>query len=262
MNNSHWASEPQINTSAAHDYGKIDLVEIFYLFWGHIIQIIICAIIGSILAFWGTRLFVTPLYQSEAKIYMVSASGESMINISDLQLGSQLTSDYRQMLISRPLLEDVIDTLGLELHYATLRGMISITNPADTRILNIMVTSPDPNMSCDIANELVNQAMVYLPRIMECDKPNVVESAVVPGGPVSPNYSKNTSMGFVMGIAVCCGILLLRFLLNDAFLNSEDLVRYFGVQPLAAIPEGDLGTFNKKVMKRKSVVFKRKKEKT
>lgn len=256
---------PQMQPTGASDAGKIDLVEIFYLFWSHVIQIVACAILGAILAFIGTKFFVTPLYHSEAKIYMVSVSNGSGINIADLQLGSQLTSDYRQMMLSRPLLEDVIRNLDLNIGYGALRGMISITNPSDTRILNIMVTSSDPNLSCDIANELVNQAMVYLPRIMECDKPNIIESAVVPGGPFSPNYSKNTSMGFVMGIAACCGVLLLRFLLNDSFVTSEDLVRHFGVQPLAAIPEGDLGVFNRKNNKKSSKKysdFKRQKEKT
>lgn len=242
---------PQLNQSAVDDGGEIDLVEIFYLFWGHVIQIILCAILGGLLAFGYTRFLVTPLYQAEAKLYMVSASAGSMISISDLQLGSQLTSDYQQLMVSRPLLEDVIDSLDLNMGYGELKGMISVSNPTDTRILRVTVTSSDPKLSCDIANELVDQAVVYLPRVMECDEPNVVERAVVPGGASSPNYARNVFLGVVAGLVICCVVILIRFLSNDTFVTGDDLARRFGIQPLASIPEADLGSFNKRLKQKK-----------
>lgn len=242
---------PQLNQSAVDDGGEIDLVEIFYLFWGHAIQIILCAILGGLLAFGYTRFLVTPLYQAEAKLYMVSASAGSMISISDLQLGSQLTSDYQQLMVSRPLLEDVIDSLDLNMGYGTLKGMISVSNPTDTRILRVTVTSSDPKLSCDIANELADQAVVYLPRVMECDEPNVVERAVIPGGASSPNYARNVFLGVAAGIVICCAVILIRFLVNDTFVTADDLARRFGIQPLASIPEADLGAFNKRLKQKK-----------
>ena len=243
---------PQLQTSVVDDGGEIDLVEIFYLFWGHTIQIILCAVLGGLLAFGYTRFLVTPLYQAEAKLYMVSASAGSMISISDLQLGSQLTADYKQLMVSRPLLEDVIEELDLNMGYGALKSMISVSNPTDTRILSVSVASADPQLSCDIANELVDQAVIYLPRVMECDKPNVVERAVVPGGPYSPNYARNVFLGVVAGIVLCCGVLLVRFLVNDTFVTADDLARRFGAQPLASIPEANLGSFNKRLKHKKN----------
>lgn len=247
MEEKHTIQGPQPQSVVLEDEGEIDLVEIFYLFWGHALQIILCAILGGVVAFGYTRFLVTPLYQAEAKLYMVSASAGSMINISDLQLGSQLTSDYKQLMVSRPLLEDVIDELDLNMGYGALRSMITINNPSDTRILGVSVASSDPQLSCDIANELVDQAVIYLPRIMECDKPNVVERAVVPGGAFSPNYARNVMLGIVAGTIICCGVLLVRFLINDTFIGADDLARRLGAQPLATIPEANLGSFNKKL---------------
>lgn len=251
MEHKETLNTPLLNQTAVDDGGEIDLVEIFYLFWGHAIQIILCAILGGLLAFGYTRFLVTPLYQAEAKLYMVSASAGSMINISDLQLGSQLTSDYKQLMVSRTLLEDVIEELDLDMGYGTLKGMISVSNPTDTRILNVTVTSSDPQLSCNIANELVDQAVVYLPRVMECDEPNVVERAVVPGGASSPNYASNVLFGVLLGIVICCAVILIRFLVNDTFVTADDLTRRFGAQPLASIPEADLGTFNKRLKHKK-----------
>src|SRR5699024_5583135 len=94
---------------------EIDLVELFYLLWGHALQIIACIILGGAAAFGITYFFIRPQYQAAAKLYVVSASRNSIVNLSDLQLGSQLTADYQELLLSRPLLEDVISTLELDI---------------------------------------------------------------------------------------------------------------------------------------------------
>ena len=208
---------------------EIDLVEVFYLLWGHILQIIACFLAGALLAFGFTYFFVTPMYQASASIYIVSASNNSIVNLTDLQIGSQLTADYQELMLSRPLLQDVIKNLDLDTSYRSLAGQVSITNTNDTRILKVTVTDSDPERAADIANELIKQARIYLPEIMETETPNVVEDAVV-----------------------CCGVLLVQYLMKDSFDTPDDVAKYLGVQPLATIPEVDLGSFNHNDTKKKS----------
>ena len=228
----------------------IDLVELFYVLWGHAWQIILCLIAGAVIAFGVTRFLITPMYQASSSIYIVSASNNSVVNLTDLQIGAQLTADYQELMKSRPLLEDVIKNLELDLSTKSLSNMISITNTSDTRILKITVTTPDPQQSADIANELVNQACIYLPQIMETDEPNLVEEAIPPTTKSSPSYSRNIILGGLLGAVLCCGVLILRYLMNDTFVTPDDIARYFGVQPLATIPEGNLGSFNESSKKR------------
>lgn len=238
----------------------IDLVEVFYLLLGHIWQIILAVILGGAAAFAVTYFLITPQYQASAKIYIVSASNDSVVNLTDLQVGAQLTSDYQELLVSRPLLEDVNDHLDLDIGYTALARMISITNTNDTRILKITVTNPDPELAADIANELVLQACIYLPRIMETDPPNVVEDAIVPTQKYSPSYSKNTMMGALLAAVLYCAVLLVRYLMNDTLITPDDVEKYLGIQPMAAIPEGDLGLFNKQASRKKKRRRKAKKE--
>ena len=73
--------------------------------------------------------------------------------------------------------------------------MIKITNTDDTRILKVTVTSPDPQESADIANELIDQACIYLPQIMETEEPNLVEEAIPPTAKSSPSTAKNVMLG-------------------------------------------------------------------
>lgn len=231
--------------SAADD--TIDLVALFYLLLGHIWKIIFVALLCGVIAFFGTKFLVKPTYVSTSKIYVVSASNNSAIDLSDLQIGSQLTSDYQELLLSRPILEDVISNLGLEgITYGQLGGMISISNTEDTRILAITVTSTDPDLSAEIANEVVNQAMIYLPRIMETDAPNLVEAAIPASSKSSPSYSKNALMGAMIGAVIVCGIVIIQFLMNDTLGTPDDVENYLGVQPLATIPEAKFDKKKKK----------------
>ena len=226
---------------------EIDLVELFYLLWGHAWQIILCLILGAGLALGYTKLLVTPLYQATSSIYIVSASNNSVVNLTDLQIGAQLTADYQELILSRPLLEDVIENLeltngeGEPMSTAALSRMITITNTEDTRILKVTVTSPDPQESADIANELIDQACIYLPQIMETEEPNLVEEAIPPTQKSSPSTARNVVLGGLLGACLACGVLVVRYLMNDTFVTPDDVVKYLGVQPLAVIPEADLG---------------------
>lgn len=239
---------------------EIDLVEVFYLLWGHWWQILLSLIAGAAIAFAGTYFLITPQYEASARIYIVSASNDSVVDLSDLQVGTSLTADYQELLLSRPLLQDVINNLGLSMDYQQLERMINITNTTDTRILRILVTSSNPQQAADIANELVNQASIYLPNVMETDPPNLVESAIVPNQASSPSYSRNTVLGALLGVILCCTVLLVRYLMNDTFVTPDDVARYFGIQPLATIPEGDLGDFNKQNRKKKQRKSRAKKD--
>lgn len=235
----------------------IDLVELFYTLWCQAWKIFLCLVLGAAVSFGWTHFWVTPLYTADSSIYIVSASNKSVVDLTDLQIGAQLTADYRELMYSRPLLEDVIKNLDLELTVSELSKMIQITNTSDTRILKITATSSDPNQAADIANELVKQACIYLPQIMETEEPNLVERAIPPKVKSSPSYSKNIILGGLLGAVLCCGVLVVRYLLDDTFKSPDDISRYFGVQPLAVIPEADLGD----EPKQKNVLLRRKEAK-
>ena len=228
---------PDHSTYSNDDEDVIDLVDLFYMFYQNLWKIILCMVIGGAVAFGYTKVMIPPTYTATSKIYVVSASDNSVIDLSDLQIGSQLTSDYQELLVTRPVLQDVIKNLNLDMDYKTLSSKISISNTTDTRILTINVTTTDAKQSADIANELVEQAMIYLPKVMETEEPNLVESAIVPDSAAGPSYSKNTLLGMIAGAVLMAGYLAVRYLMNDAVITSEDVMRYYGTLPLGAIPE-------------------------
>lgn len=218
---------------------EIDLSEIFYLLWNHVIEIILCLFSGCVAALLITVFLITPKYTATAKMYVLSSNKNSVVDLSSLQMGAQLTADYEQLITSRPLLEEVIKNLNLQnITAQQAAGMISISNPTDTRILSISVTSDDAQLSADMANQVAELAKEYLPDIMNTEEPSVYETAVVPQTKSSPSTTRNTMIGGVGLAFVYVAYLIVKYLMNDTFVSPEDINRYFGVQPLAAIPEG------------------------
>ena len=228
-----------------NDEMEIDLVEIFYLLWDNLLKILICLAIGAVAMFAYSYFMITPLYKATAKMY-INTSSKAVVDIADLQISAQLRGDYKALMTSRDLLENVIETLDLDYSARQLGRMVAIENPTDTRIITVTATSPDPVEAADIANALANRSREKLPEIMRSEEPIIYEKAIVPTGKSSPSYTRNALLGGLLGALACVGYLIVKYLMNDTIVTPDDALKYLGVQPLAVIPEGDLGSFNKK----------------
>lgn len=227
------------------DDTEIDLVELFYVFLNRIWLLVICMAIGGAAAFAWTACFIKPVYKTSAEIYVVSASNNSVVNLADLQLGSAVKSDYMELMLSRPVLEKVIESLNVNKTVSQIRSMVSITNKTDTRILQITATSTDPQLATDVANELATQSILLLPEIMENEPPNLVSTALFPTAPAGPSIVKNTLLGAILGFVLCGAVLVVIFLSDRSFKGADDMQKYFGMMPLAVVPTVQFETKSK-----------------
>ena len=120
--------------------------------------IILCLLIGAVLMNLYSYFRIAPTYTSVAKMYIVSASDDSVVDLTDLNIGKALTLDYEDLMLSYPVLDQVIEQLDLDMTSESLAGLISITNPTDTRILKITVTTTDAELSrrhCQYSGERI-----------------------------------------------------------------------------------------------------------
>ena len=214
----------------------IDLYEILYLFRQKILFIIIALAVGAILGGVITKVAITPQYTSTAKLYIASSS-KSVVDISDLQLGTNLAPDYRELLMTTPVLNSLIENLDLPYSASKLKSMIKVSSVSGTRILSVTVTDPKPEEGADIANELARLATLILPEIMKTAAPSVVEEAAAAKRPSSPNITRNILIGALLAALAVCILIVVRYLMDDSIKSSEEMERIYGVVPLATIPE-------------------------
>ena len=97
---------------------------------------------------------------------------------------------------------------------------------------------------------------------METEEPNLVEEAIPPTQKSSPSTAKNVMLGGLLGACLACGVLVVRYLMNDTFVTPDDVVKYLGVQPLLSSRRQTSGNSNGKKQKKSCLGGKGRNERT
>ena len=232
-----------------NDEIEIDLKEIFFLLLHNVILIFLASLSVAAIFFIVSKYIMTPIYDSTTKIYILSKQSEATLTYTDVQLGTQLTKDYSELIKSRYVLEGVIDELELDMGYEQMLGVIEVATPTDTRILSITVKDKDPVMAMNIANSIRDNAAVHIQNVMEIEAVNVVETANLPVEPSEPSVLKYTLIGAVLGGMLVILIVLIRFIMNDTIKTSDDVEKYLRISTLAVIPRNETAKKVKKIKK-------------
>lgn len=225
------------NMGMENDEITIDLMDLFQVVFKKLHLVLLAGIIAALVAVLVTKLFMTPVYTSTTKMYVLSKQdANSAVTSSDLQAGSQLTKDYMELIKSRSVMEQVISQLQLDMSVDKLSGEITVSNTADTRILSISVENESPKLAKEIADAVRESASVQITQITDADVVNMVEEGNLPKDPTSPNTMKNAMLGGILGIFLALGAIVLIYILDDTIKTPDDVERYLGLTVLTSIP--------------------------
>ena len=214
---------------------ELDLADLFSYLLRRWKVVLASALAGLIIMTLYAFVFATPMYEATAQLYVVN-SKDNVLNLSDLQIGTYLTSDYQLVFKTWEVNQQVIQNLGLPYTVNQLKSMLTVENPASTRALFITVKSPDPKEAATIANEYASVAREYISNTMLTDMPTMLSMALQPLNPVSPRKGMLMVIGLLAGLALAGIGLTLVYVLNDRIITSSDVLKYTGTLPLAVIP--------------------------
>lgn len=215
---------------------EIDLWEILFALRAKLWVILLALVLGSGLAIAYSKVVLTPQYTSTSMVYILSKE-TTLTSLADLQIGSQLTKDYRVVATSRPVLQEVIDTLALDMEYEELKRTIKLDNPSDTRILSISVEDPDPARAKAIVDTVAKVSSTHIGDIMEMTPPKIIEEGIVSEVTSSPHTKKNAALGGFAAAFFVCALVVLQVILNDTIRTEEDVEKYLQLSILASVPE-------------------------
>lgn len=228
--------QPLVGQSEESVDGEIDLVELLYRLIEKWKIIVLACLCGALIAAVCTFYFITPMYTATSKLYVVNAK-DSAINLSDLQIGNYLASDYMEVFSNWHVHEMVLQRLGLDYTYSQLAEMVSVENPKDTRILYVNVASDDPQEAKDMADTYAQVAREFIAVKMDTEQPNIFEEALLPSRPSSPNKSRNIIMGFMIGLILSCSVTIAQFLMDDRLRSADDIEKYVQLPTLGVMPK-------------------------
>ena len=223
------------NPGAPTEEVEIDLLELFYRLLDGWKLIILCMLLCTALGFaYGRYRSRVPEYSATSTIYVVGT--ETTLSVSTLQLGNYMAKDYIEVFDIWEVQDQVCRNLGLSMSYEDLRKMISISNPDNTRMLNITARSSNPQEAADVANEFANVVSNYIADTMKTDKPSIMSVALVPTNPDRQRGINPMILGALVGFLIAAAWITIRMLTDDKIKTAEDVMKYTGLTNLAVVP--------------------------
>ena len=220
---------------------EIDVFHLLKILWKRKLLIVLVAFVTGAVAFAYSSFIVKPEFTSTTRIYVVNRNQGDKPGLTnqDLQAGSYLVKDYREIILSQDVLEKVATDLKLDLPPKGLASKIKVTVPVDTRIVSISVTDRLPEEASRIANSLREVAAQKIISVTRVSDVTTLEEARPATSPSSPNIRRNTMVGFLAGAVVMVVTVLLVELLDTRVKRPEDIEEVMHISLLGVIPNLD-----------------------
>ncbi|HEM5093812.1 TPA: capsular biosynthesis protein CpsC [Streptococcus suis] len=215
---------------------EIDILLLLKTIWRKKFLIIITALFGAGIAFVYSSFLVTPQFDSTTRIYVVSQNVEAGAGLTsqELQAGTYLVKDYKEIILSQDVLTQVATELNLK---ESLKEKISVSIPVDTRIVSISVRDADPNEAARIANSLRTFAAQKIVEVTKVSDVTTLEEAVPAEEPTTPNIKRNILLGLLAGGILATGIILALEVLDDRVKRPQDIEEVMGLTLLGVVPD-------------------------
>lgn len=218
---------------------EIDVFAMLKTLWKRKFSIVLVALVFAIAAFGYSAFLAKKEYQSTSRIYVVSRQNQdnNALTNSDLQAGSYLVKDYREIILSQNVLSQAIEELKLDMTPAELSKKISVSVPTDTRILSITAKDGNPKEAARIANGLRNVAAEKIIAVTKVSDVTTLDEAEVPQTPSSPNIRRNVLLGFIAGAGLMVVLMVVVEVLDDRVKRPEDIEELMGFTLLGIVPD-------------------------
>ncbi|MBY5000296.1 YveK family protein [Streptococcus suis] len=215
---------------------EIDILLLLKTIWRKKFLIIFTALFGAGIAFVYSSFLVTPQFDSTTRIYVVSQNVEAGAGLTsqELQAGTYLVKDYKEIILSQDVLTQVATELNLK---ESLKEKISVSIPVDTRIVSISVRDADPNEAARIANSLRTFAAQKIVEVTKVSDVTTLEEAVPAEEPSTPNTKRNILLGLLAGSILATGLVLVMEILDDRVKRPQDIEEVMGLTLLGVVPD-------------------------
>ena len=219
---------------------EIDVLALLHKLWTKRLLILFTAFYFAAFSFLGTYFFIQPTYTSTTRIYVVNqATDNKNLSAQDLQAGTYLVNDYKEIITSNDVLSEVIKDEKLNLSEAELSKMVSVNIPTDTRLISISVKAKTGQDAQVLANKVREVASKKIKTVTKVEDVTTLEEAKLPSSPSSPNIKRNVLLGAILGGFVAIVAVLVREVLDDRIRRPEDVEDVLEMTLLGIVPDTD-----------------------
>lgn len=130
-----------------------DIRRYLALAWHWAWLLILAGAIAAGVAYYINR-NTTPVYQASATFLINEAPLTRSADYSSIVTSQSLAQTYALLMTKEPVLQGVVDRLGLNIPAGYLKGSVSVSPVKDTQLIVVSVVDTNPQRAVDIANTL------------------------------------------------------------------------------------------------------------
>jgi capsular polysaccharide biosynthesis protein len=221
------------------------LQELFKIVWVNRILIILITLWIGVMGIVYTYVMVTPTYTAETSlIVQVDFDSSEISEQSAISIAQNLIATYKEFVVSNLVLESVIedvDGLPVDQSINGLQNSISISTQTSVLIIYISVESESAELAAEIANTLVNNSISIanddeVGYVLLQDKLKVLDIAVAPTVPSSPNKILNIVISVLLGGIISLAFVFIKELFNNKYQSASEMEKHLGIKVIAAVP--------------------------
>ena len=219
------------------DFVQIDIMLLLRRIWSQKLIIVLTTLVFTAGALMYSLFIATPKYNSTTRVYVVNQKKDNhAITTQDVQLGTLLVKDYKEIILSNSVMSDVVAKNKLQITPGELAKKISVDAPKDTRIISITVTDKDPQKARDLANAVREVSADKIKEVTKIEDVTTLEQAEAALTPSSPNVFKNSVLAALLGFILAVGGVVLIELMDDRIKRPEDIEETMNLVLLGVIP--------------------------
>ena len=221
---------------------EMDLKKVITVLVAHLKIIAAVAATLGIVFFLVSQFLLTPVYTSQTLLHVsnMTERKSSIVTTSDVQVSRELLDTCVVILNSRTVLDKVAEQSGLDYTAQQIKGMISAQSVSSTEIFKISVTHTNPKEAQIIADTITRVAPAEFKRVLNGGAVSIVDYATYPVSPSSPNVSKNTVLGILIGAIVTAAFYILIEAMDTRVRDEFTLEEEFGRPIIGVIPSFEL----------------------
>ena len=225
---------------------SINLISIIKLFLTNFYVLLLAGLLFGGAVFAVTTYLITPVYESRVSFYVYNTSSitsqQGTVNSSDLQAAESLATTYSKILGSNSVLDAVVNDVNRtesekSLERKDLAEMIKVSVITDTQLLEVVVSSTDPEYACKIAGSFGRVAPREIVRITKAGGVELVDRPEVADEQTSPRRIFDSAIGFIIGGIIAGIVLIMRAASDTKIYLPEDIESMPGYVILGQVPE-------------------------
>ncbi len=216
---------------------EIDLFQLLSVLWRNCKYILIATVILGVVGYFGSKLFLTPIYEANTKMIVNTKKDETQ-HVTNDQINSakNLVNTYAIIITSRDVVNQVIAELDLTETYSQIANGISVKAVNSTQVMQISIRHKNRDTALAIATKILEIAPSAIVEKVEAGSVKQVEQAYASQSPVSPNAFRNAILMALAGFALSVCVIVVVFLADNTYKTDMDIQQDFEMPVLGVIP--------------------------